>query len=381
MDHRIVITGRKPGVVKPTSIIESRPLVDNLSFKNCPDITILLGDMSKPCVGKLNNSWNKEDIETRNKLLEAIKAAGYSAEIINVVDQHDSLLKTLLETKPSFVFNLCDEGWNNDALKELHVPAVLDLLCIPYSGAGPNCLAFCYDKGLVNRSADVLGIPTPREITFLGSQFSDSAEAVLKEKTKGLKYPAFVKPIKGDNSLGITVRSIVTCFEDLTKYAEELRSLDVHDILIQEYLEGEEYGVGMIGNSQTGFQFLPTIRINYSKILEKNLPPILGFESKWDPESPYWTDITYELATDLTVAQNLALQEKCKLLWDRFGCRDYARFDFRSDGAGCIKLLEVNPNPGWCWDGKFAGMGKLAGHDYSQLLDLILKAAWKRLGL
>ena len=375
MDHRIVVTGFKPerGVKNMTA----SPMIISDVKQLSPPITILLGDPSKPCVGKLNDSWNQEDIETREKLVAAILAAGYKSEVINVVDCHDSLLSTLVENKPSFVFNLCDEGWNNEALKELHVPALLEMLEIPYSGAGPNCLAFCYDKGLVNRSAEVLGISTPKEITFLGSA-SDLIQ--LKAITADAKYPAFVKPVKGDNSLGITVRSIVNNFEELVTYVNELKTLQVYDILIQEYLEGDEYGVGMIGNSETGFKFLPVIQVNYSKILDQKLPPILGFESKWDPKSPYWNDISFERA-NLSPEREQALHNSCKILWERFGCRDYARFDFRSDSSGQIKLLEVNPNPGWCWDGKFAYMGRLDGLEYNELLDLILKASWKRLRL
>ncbi|KAJ3302433.1 hypothetical protein HDV03_004977 [Kappamyces sp. JEL0829] len=373
MDHRVVVTSVKPGLSATAETVA-------VASDHTPVITVLLGDPSLPCVGKLNNTWNQEDLETRGRLLKALGDAGYATKTMKIVDRHDNLLTELVKNKPSFVFNLCDEGWQNDALKELHIPAILEMLGIPYSGAGPNCLAFCYDKGLVNRSAEAIGVATPKELTFLGSSYGPDEMLVQLEKlARNLSYPAFVKPIKGDNSLGITVRSIVYGFDELVAYIEELRSSNVFDVLVQEYLQGNEYGVGMIGNTEDGFTFLPTIQVNYRKILDKNLPPILGFESKWDPDSPYWTDIAYERAVDLAPEQEEALQNSCKILWERFSCRDYARFDFRSDSNGVIKLLEVNPNPGWCWDGKFAYMGKLAGLEYHDVLQLILKASWKRL--
>jgi D-alanine-D-alanine ligase len=68
-------------------------------------------------------------------------------------------------------------------------------------------------------------------------------------------------------------------------------------------------------------------------------------------------------------------------LFERLECRDYARFDFRADSAGQIKLLEVNPNPGWCWDGKLNLMAGFAGIRYPQLLEMILNAAKERVGL
>ncbi|KAI8906388.1 S-adenosyl-L-methionine-dependent methyltransferase [Gorgonomyces haynaldii] len=354
------------------------------------EITIIMGDPSKPCVGKLNDTWNEEDHATREKLFDALKQGGVPTEKIRVLSVHDQLIQQLLDDKPSFVFNLCDEGFNNDALCELHVPALLESLGVPYSGAGPNCLAFCYDKGLVNRSAEAIGVPTAREITFLPNSHQDYQTQVqlLCQRVKTqMGFPAFVKPIKGDNSLGITARSIVQSPEDLQAYLDELSSRGMRDVLIQEYLSGTEYGVGVIGNVETGFEFLPILEVDFSKIVEQKLPPILGYESKWDPNSAYWTGIGYKKAK-LAPTIEASLKKACVQLWERFGCRDYARFDFRADLGrgdgfdglhGKIKLLEVNPNPGWCWDGKLAYMAKLGGYEYADLLNLILNAAYERI--
>ncbi|KNC99673.1 uncharacterized protein SPPG_09245 [Spizellomyces punctatus DAOM BR117] len=265
----------------------------------------------------------------------------------------------------------------------LHVPALLDMLKIPYSGAGPNCLAYCYDKGLVNRTAAAIGVPTPKETFY----FADTATPAVHDISnlhavisREIGYPAFIKPVKGDNSLGITGRSIVNNEKELDAYMAELRSIGIRDVLVQEYLQGPEYGVGMIGNRETGFHFFPILEVDYSQITARSLPPILGYESKWDPSSPYWTDITYKEATTLSAKSVSDLHEWCIALWDRFECRDYARFDFRSDKPnGTIKLLEVNPNPGWCWDGKLAYMGKLEGLAYRDVVGMVLKSAWERL--
>ncbi|KAI8827056.1 uncharacterized protein EV422DRAFT_23632 [Fimicolochytrium jonesii] len=348
-------------------------------------ITVLLGDPALPCIGKLNDTWNPEDIETRKKLFNALHELGYPPDAITVLDRHETFVRQLSDTPPLFVLNLCDEGFENDALKELHVPALLDLLNIPYSGAGANCLAHCYDKGLVNRTAAAIGVPTPKEIfyaTATATPAVQSPERLHEIISREIGYPAFIKPVKGDNSLGITTRSIVNNETELDTYMAELGSKGIRDIIVQEYLEGAEYGVGMVGNRETGFHFFPILEVDYSRITAKSLPPILGFESKWDPSSPYWTDITYKRASGLSDELVKQLHEWCVALSDRFGCRDYARFDFRADkadGTGTIKLLEVNPNPGWCWDGKLAYMGKLEGLQYHDVLGMVLKAAWQRL--
>ena len=113
--------------------------------------------------------------------------------------------------------------------------------------------------------------------------------------------------------------------------------------------------------------------------LDPSLPKILGYESKWIPDSPYWDTIKYHEA-DISEDLRRRLYDYSILLFERLGCRDYARFDFRTDESGEVKLLEVNPNPGWCWDGKLNFMAGYAGMTYSQLLDAILEAALRRIG-
>ena len=329
-----------------------------------------------------------------------------------------------------------------------------------------------------------------------------------KERSGDIHYPAFVKPMKvgyciakkdlprqGDNSLGITGRSICNNQRELVVYLVELiHQYGFNEFIIQEYLTGTEYSVGVIGNPESGFHFLPILQVDYSKIVEQGLQPILGWESKWDPDSPYWTGVDYVVAKKiprskraakskmeetkpsqfssteelkpalltggLTEEEEQELKRSCTILFERFGCRDYARFDWRADrevqynpatgqmraftltsrptsnapgfddvaseqdadhddnlsaisdssssangavgsdsGRGssrdsdglseqsrhgssrrlrAIKLLEVNPNPGWCWDGKFAKMAHGTGIEYHDMIKSILWASWVR---
>jgi D-alanine-D-alanine ligase len=391
MGNRMFITSMKTADLAYSESSEET-LID--AYKTIPkseeieELVVIMGDVSKSCVGKLNNTWNEEDIYTRQQLLQALQKSGYSKVV--VLENHDQLHQSLTTKRPNFVFNLCDEGWNNEALKELHIPALLESLAIPYSGAGPNCLAFCYDKGLVNRSAEAIGIPTPVELTFLFDSkhnFIKQAHQFARLVQKKMGFPSFVKPMKGDNSIGITKRSIVRSEKELETYMLELESQGIRDVLVQEYLQGTEYGVGVVGNPETGLHFFDIMEVDFSEIIDQNLPPILGYESKWDPDSPYWSNIQYKKAK-LPKAVEEVLKSRCVILWERFGCKDYARFDFRCDIGrgdgldglnGVIKLLEVNPNPGWCWDGKLAYMAKLGGYEYHDLLNLILAASINRI--
>ncbi|KAI9216328.1 hypothetical protein BC828DRAFT_409566 [Blastocladiella britannica] len=390
-------------------------------------LVVVLGDPRSGCTGKLNDTWNPEDFATRTRLVEAIEAAGpwrREAQTLVVMDEHSTLIGDLSQlaqsittkspttdsatTPDTLVINLCDEGYANDALQELHVPALLEMLRLPYTGAGPTSLGLCYDKALVAAQARAMGIPTPREAYYLGSlsmqarahSMSPRAMDAMVREVDGLTYPAFVKPMRGDNSLGITPRSLVRTPEELHAYVCELDDAGMRDIIIQEYLPGSEFSVGVIGNPATGFFFLPILQVDYSAIVARGMVPILGFESKWDPTSPYWNDIGYQHADHLPRGVVAALHARCAALFERFGCRDYARFDFRSASpsssgsssvdeeeradddaavAARIKLLEVNPNPGWCWDGKLAHMARIAGLDYADMLMMVVQAGVHRI--
>jgi D-alanine-D-alanine ligase len=190
-------------------------------------------------------------------------------------------------------------------------------------------------------------------------------------------FPALVKPNYGDSSIGITKDAVVHNTQQLFAYLEKLRAdLPGIAVLVQEYLSGPEYSVGIIGNPGTTFRVLPPLQVDYSG-LDPALPKILGYESKWDPESAYWTQIKYHEA-DIDEDTFRKLADYSARLFERLGCRDYARFDFRTDARGAIKLLEANPNPGWCWDGKLNFMAEYAGLRYADLLRLIIEAAQER---
>ena len=332
-----------------------------------PEVTILLGDPTLPDDVKRDGQFNAEDFDTVQKLQDGLgELPGYKYTYLN---NHASLLSDLRTSPPRFVFNLCDEGYDNDAFKELHVPAILEMLDIPYTGAGPNCLGLCYNKSLVNAIAGTLDIPVPLETYFNPDDQSATLPSV---------FPALVKPNFGDSSIGITQHAVVHTPDELMGYLTELReTLPGRGVLIQEFLSGGEYSVGIVGNPGMGMRTLPVLEVDYGG-LDPALPRILGYESKWIPDSPYWNQIRYHEAR-LDDEARQKMYDHSSTLFERLGCRDYARFDFRADAEGVIKLLEVNPNPGWCWDGKLNFMAGFAGLRYADLLRMILEAAQERI--
>ncbi|MFC2171981.1 methyltransferase domain-containing protein [Acidobacteriota bacterium] len=334
-----------------------------------PRVTVLLGDPTLPDSLKRNGRFNLEDIETVDRLKRALcKLSDYR---FTYLDRHDNLLSTLRREQPDFALNLCDEGFMNSALMEAHITTYLEMLEIPYSGADAACLTLCYDKSAVRAIASMLDIPVPLE-TYIRSWDQSG--------TMPSDFPALIKPNKGDSSLGITQDSVVLSPEHFVEAMNAVRRLvPDRSVIVQEFLEGTEYSVALIGNPSTAPKFLPVLEVDFSD-LDCDLPPILGYESKWLPDSPYWTKVHYREASIDDSAQR-ALHDYSLAMFERLGCRDYARFDFRADRNGVIKLLEVNPNPGWCWDGKLNLMAGFAGMRYADLLRMILEEAQRRVAL
>ncbi|RJP64726.1 MAG: methyltransferase domain-containing protein [Candidatus Abyssobacteria bacterium SURF_17] len=332
-------------------------------------VAVVMGDPNKADPLKPLQVFDDDDFYTIDQMKAALRELnGYSFTYLN---NHDTLIQDLtrLSGKIDFVFNLCDEGYSNNPLKELHVPAILETLGIPYTGAGPQCLVYCYDKSLVRGIAREMGLPVPN------AAFVNPEDSTFELP---FDFPAIVKPNFGDSSFGITVRSIAYNAEELLDAIREIRQKFGYDkpMLVEEFLTGKDLSVGIIGTPPTSYTVLPITEEDYSAV-PPELPRICGYEAKWCPDSPYWN--IKSIPADLPNETRKAIVEWCVKLSERLECRDYTRFDWRLDSQGTPKLLEVNPNPGWCWDGHLAKMAGHAGISYSKMLETILRSAEERL--
>ena len=356
MAHRMFVTARTPRTI--AQVTKRR-----IPF---PKITVLQGDPALPDKCKRDGQFNSEDLETVQRLQDAL--LDLNDYEFQYLDDHARLLSELRTNPPEFVLNLCDEGYDNDAFQELHVPAVLEMLKIPYTGAGPAALGLCYNKSHVRSIAQTIDVPVPLESYIDPDDNSATIPSIL---------PALIKPAYGDSSIGITAESVVHTTEKFIARLEDMRrEFPGLPLLVQEFLTGAEYTVGIIGNPGYGFYFLPVMEVDYSG-LDGKLPKILGYESKWLPDSPYWSQIKYrEARVDEETVRRL--YDYSSMLFERLNCRDYARFDFRADANGQIKLLEANPNPGWCWDGKMNLMAEMANLRYTDFLRMIIEAGQSR---
>jgi len=360
MERRIIMSAKVTKQWTPVKLRRSEE-------KN---VLVLMGDPSRPDIIKPSSIFDDDDFITIDKLKTALSLL--QGNRFTYLNTHKTLFNDLLRNKNKidYVFNLCDEGYNNEARKELHIPALLELFGIPYTGSGPQALAHCYDKSLIRGVAKEIGVPVAEAF------FVRSEDNVFDLQ---IDFPVIAKPNYADSSFGITQQSVANSIEELNDAILKIR----HDfgyessILIEEFLTGKEISVGIIGNPPESYMALPIIEEDYSQ-LPADLPKICGYEAKWEPDSPYFK-LLRSIPADLPEDVEKQVIENCVKLFTRLECRDYARFDFRLDSSGVPRLLEVNPNPGWCWDGHMAKMAALSNLSYSRLLEMILQAAEQRI--
>jgi len=358
MERRIITTSE---VVKEWS-----PPKQKVEVKN---VAVIMGDPKKPDVIKPSTIFDEDDYNTIKRLkiaLSSLKEYRFS-----YIDNHNTLVNDFLKLKPKvdYVFNLCDEGYSNDASKELHVPALLEMLGIPYTGSNPQCLAYCYDKSLIRGIAQEMGVP-------VADAFYIKPEDNVFEMN--IAFPVIAKPNFGDSSFGITQKSVCYTVEDLNDAIVKTREKFGYDkpLLVEELLTGKDLTLGIIGNVPDSYTVLPIVEEDYSQLPE-GLPHICGYEAKWLQDSPYFQLLRSIKAELPEQTEKLIIEYSLKLA-ERIDCRDYSRYDWRLDSKGVPKLLEVNPNPGWCWDGHLAKMSMIDGIGYPEMLRSILTAAEQR---
>lgn len=359
MERRILITSE---VIKEWSPVKQRPAV----IKN---VAVILGDPQKRDQVKPDAVFDDDDFNTIDQLkmaLSSLKNYRFS-----YFDNHDTLINTLQKQKPQidFVLNLCDEGFDNNATLEMHVPALLEMMKIPYTGSNPQCLSYCYDKSLIRGIAKEMEIP-------VAEAFYIKPEDNIFEMNIG--FPVIVKPNYGDSSFGITQKSVAGNVEELNDAILLVREKLGYDkpLLVEEFLPGKDLTLGIIGNPPESYLVLPIVEEDYSELPEE-LPRICGYEAKWLQDSPYFKSLR-SIETHLDPETEKQIIASSLKLTERLDTRDYVRFDWRLDQSGQPKLLEVNPNPGWCWDGHLAKMAGIRGMNYADMLLQILEAAEMR---
>ena len=295
---------------------------------------------------------------TLQAIREAIASFGH--EVIDL-EATPELPRLLTTTPVDVVFNIA-EGIKGRS-RECQVPALLELLDIPYSGSDPATLAVALDKALAKRVVRQQNILTP-DILLMQT----GREKLPKELQQ---FPLIVKPNAEGSSKGVHGTNVVHDERELREAARRIIEKYRQPGLVEQYITGREFTVGLLGDRR--LKVLPVMEIVF---LDKSDPtPVYSFEFKQD-----WNNkLRYEVPARLDPAQQRALEKAARDCFAALNCRDVSRIDFRMDAKGRFHFLECNPLPGLTPDwSDLVIIAKAAGMTYRDLIGEILAPAIRR---
>ena len=298
----------------------------------------------------------------------AIKRILGNLHEIKILSLNEDIYSQIKNEKPDVIFNLCDDGFRDDPTLEPHVAALLDILNIPYTGNNYFTIALCQNKA---RAKDILtfhNILTPKFQVFTAAE---------RKIDPGLKYPLIVKPIREDGSIGIRERSVVNNEEQLKEEVDHVISIYKQEALVEEYIDGREFTVSLIGNRRP--IVLPVAEIDFTGMPE-HLPKIVSYHAKWIKQSLAFKH-TPIICPALNVDEKIikSIEEIARKCYKIFGCRGYSRIDFRyDDKENKLYVLEVNPNPDISEEFDIAKSATAAGMTYPDLLLKIIDFALEK---
>ena len=314
----------------------------------------------KPTADAVEDSEAEYDApSTLDAIREAIASWGH--DVIDL-EANQELPSLLINTPVDFVFNIA-EGFKGRN-RESQVPALLELLDIPYTGSDPATLAIALDKVLAKKIVRQHGIITPN------FQLMVTGKERLSRELES--YPLIVKPVAEGSSKGVLAKSVCYSEAELREGVRELIHKYQQPALIEEYIQGREFTVGLLGERRP--KVLPPMEIVFLDIEDPN--PVYSFQHKLD-----WNDrIRYDVPAKIEPTEMEKLKSAARGAFMALGCRDVARLDFRMDQRGRIYFIEGNPlpglTPGWS-DLVLISQG--AGMDYRTLIGEIMSGAIRRL--
>ena len=304
--------------------------------------------------------------EVVDQAVEALRPR-HQVRVLEVQDDLQAMVASLLAEPPGLVFNLC-EMFGDNVRGDAAVAAVLELLKLPFTGSGAAELSLVQDKGLSKKLLAFDGVQYPNFAIF-------STDADL-ETGGNLRMPLFVKPLRTDASIGIgsgadaLVRDWSSLLKRVTAIHEECKDA----ALAEEYIEGRELYVAVLGNRE--LEALPPIELDLSG-LPDDMPAVADANVKFDEELSEKYNVEARVA-DLPDELKARLQKVAMQAYRALRVRDYGRVDLRLTDAGDIYVLEVNANCYLERDSETAMAAEAAGHDYPALLQRIVDLAIER---
>lgn len=299
-----------------------------------------------------------------DQVARALKAGGHTPSILGVHADLRKLIAGLARRKPDLVFNLM-EMFGQNVRADVAIAGVLDLLELRYTGGGPSELALRQDKGLAKRALAFDGIRYPDFAVFSRDDL---------ETGGNLRMPLFVKPLRADASIGIGTNALVKDATSLMKRVIAIHEKFNDAALAEEYIEGREFYVGVIGNRDP--IAFPPVEMDFSG-LPAGAPRILDSKAKFDENSAEYKG-TKAVMADVAPELKAKIEKAAIDAYRALRVRDYGRVDLRLTDTGDIYVIEVNANCYLEQSGEFATAAAAAGFDYPSLIQKLVDLAIER---
>ncbi len=298
---------------------------------------------------------------------DAVSACGYDTELIGV-HGHDimEIIAGIRASSPDLVFNVC-ESLEGDARNEIVVPAVLEMMHMPYTGAPSLTLGMCLHKERTKEVLVARGIDTPPYRVL-----RDDADLAAFD----LPYPVFLKLAHEDASIGIEASNVCRDDVGLRTRAHELLVKYKQPVIAEAYIAGREVNVTVLGNGPD-IRCLPLHEIDFAS-MPADRPQIVSYAAKWDE-----SHVDYE-GTKPVPMKNVGPELQTRIeataiaAYRAMDLRDFGRVDLRIDADGVPWVIDVNPNCDISPDAGFARSARVAGFEYPQLIGKICEIAWSR---
>ena len=301
-----------------------------------------------------------DSIETVDAISSVLERAGHS---VLKLGGGREFLSTVLSQNVDLVFNIA-EGLGNHIGREAQVPAVLEMLNIPYTGADSRCLMLCLDKPLTKRVLATTGITTPRWQVITHGNDLDAIDWAI------FPFPAFIKPAHEGSSKGIRPNSLVDNIAELRETVLQMLEQYKQPVMVEEYISGDEITVGLLGNK-------PPQILGIMRVIPRIYTPRFIYSLEMKREWEYRLEYECPAQLDSHILNDIA--DQSIKIYNVVGCRDFARMDFRIGKNGTPYFLEINPlaglNPK---SSDLSIMARKVGRPYEDIILTILNSAMER---
>jgi D-alanine-D-alanine ligase len=305
-----------------------------------------------------------EDKPTEADVLRCLKRLGHEVETLAVFDNVAAIVEKLTAYVPDVVFNL-SESFYHDRSHEPNIPALLELMKVRYTGSGPDALLLCKDKALAKKVLTYHRVRLPR--------FVVSHRVRPLRRLRRFAYPAFVKPVSEESSDGISQASFVREEGEAIERARFIHQKFNCDALIEEYVEGRELYLSVLGTNR--LTVFPPREIFFEQVPEE-APKFATYHAKWNEAYRKKWGIKNAAAGPLPEGVGDDLVLLARKIYRLLKIRGFGRIDVRLTPQGEVFVIEANPNPSLAQEEDFAQAAAAQGMGYDALIQQILDAAF-----